>query len=64
MEQITELGSERYWAKCWKGTVGAGMTVGFLNLGKMRDERENQWKQQEGEERQTKIPMWVRYLGK
>ena len=41
-EQVTELRSERYWAKCWEEMVGVDMTFGFLNLWKVRDERENQ----------------------
>lgn len=30
------------WAKGWEEVVGEGMTLGFLNLGKVRDERENE----------------------
>lgn len=40
-EQVIELRSERYWAKCWEELVGPDMTFGFLNLGKVRDEGEN-----------------------
>lgn len=35
--------------------------IGFLNLGTMRDERENQWKPEERKERKSKKHMLVDY---
>lgn len=52
--KVTELESERHWAKCWEDMVGTGMTLGFLNLGQVRDEREKQWEQEEMRERKIK----------
>lgn len=52
--KVTELESERYWAKFWEDMVGTGMTLGFWNLGKVRDKREKRWNQEERRGRKSK----------
>lgn len=63
-EQVVDTEIDSYGAKCWKDMVGAGMRLGFLNLEKVKEEREEQWKQEKMKERKSKKKNVGRVLGK